>query len=48
MANERLQEDAQLHSKNYSLEILRFHTKMRLISAPQKLNFLMAKDISAS
>ena len=48
MANERLQIDEQLHSKNYSLEIPRSHTKMRLNSAPQKLNFLMAKDISTS
>ena len=48
MANERLQGDKQLHSKNYPLEMPRSHTKMRLKSAPQKLNFLIAKDISKS
>ena len=46
MANERLQGEEQLHSKNYFLEMPRFHAKMRLKSAPQKLNFVMAKDIS--
>ena len=48
MASESLQEDEQLHSKNYVLEMPRSHAKMRLKSAPQKLNFLMAKDISKS
>ena len=49
MANERLQgDDKQLHSKNSPLEMPRSHTKMRLKSAPQRLNFLMAKDISKS
>ena len=48
MASERLQGDEQLHSKNYLLEMPRSHAKMRLKSAPQKLNILMAKDISKS
>ena len=48
MASERLQGEEQFHSKNYLLEMSRFHAKMRLKSAPQKLNFLMAKAISKS
>ena len=47
-ASERLQGDEQLHSKNCLLEMPRSHAKTRLKSAPQKLNFLMAKDISKS
>ena len=43
MASERLQGEEQLHTKNYLLEMSRFHAKMRLKCAPQKLNFLMAK-----
>ena len=43
MASETLQGEEQFHSKNYILEISRFHAKMRLKSAPQKLNFLMEK-----
>ena len=46
MASERLQEEEQFHTKNYLLEMSCFHAKMRLKSAPQKLNFLMAKAIS--
>ena len=46
MAIERLQGEKQVHSKNYLLEMPRFHAKMGLKSAPQKLNFLMAKAIS--
>ena len=46
--SERLQGDKQLHSKNYLLEMPRSNAKMRLKSAPQKPNFLMAKDISKS
>ena len=46
MASERLQGEEQFHSKNYLLEMSRFHAKMRLKSAPQKLNFLIAKAIS--
>ena len=48
MASERLQEEEQFHSKNYLLEMSRFHAKMRLKSAPQKLNFLMEKATSKS
>ena len=46
MASERLQGEEQFHSKNYLLGMPRFHAKIRLKSAPQKLNFLMAKAIS--
>ena len=45
MASERLQREQQFHSRYYLLEIPRFHAKMRLKSAPQKLNYLMAKAI---
>ena len=45
MASERLQGEKQFHSKNQLLEISRFHAKMCLKSASQKLNFLMAKAI---
>ena len=38
----------QFHTKNYLLEMSRFHANIRLKSAPQKLNFLMAKAISKS
>ena len=48
MERERLQGEEQFHSKNYLLEMPRSHAKMRLKSAPQKLNFLMAKAISKS
>ena len=48
MASERLQGEEQFHSRNYILEMPRFHAKMHLKSAPQKLNFLMAKVISKS
>ena len=48
MVSGRLQGEEQFHSKNYVLEIRRSHAKMRLKSAPQKLNFLIAKDISKS
>ena len=46
MASERLQGEKQFHAKNYLLEMSRFHAKMPSKSAPQKLNFLMAKAIS--
>ena len=46
MANERLQEEEQFHFRNYLLEMPRSHTKMRLKSALQKLNFVKAKVIS--
>ena len=45
IANERLQGEEQFHSKNYLLEKLCSHAKMRLKSAPQKLNIAMAKAI---
>ena len=48
MGGERLQGEEQLHTKNCLLEMSRFHAKMRLKSAPQKINFLMAKAISKS
>ena len=34
-ASERLEEEEQFHSKNYILEMPRFHAKMRLKSAPK-------------
>ena len=46
MADERLQGEEPFHSKNYLLEMPCSHAKMRLKSAPQKLNFVMAKAIS--
>ena len=46
MANERRQGEEQFHFKNYHLEMPRFHAKMRLKNAPQKLNFLMTKAMS--
>ena len=46
MANERLEGEGQYHSKNYLLEILRSPAKMRMKSAPQKLNFVIVKAIS--
>ena len=46
MVSERLQGEQQFHSRNCLLEMPRFHAKTRLKSAPQKLNFLMAKAIS--
>ena len=48
IASERLQGEEKFHINNYLLEMSRFHVKMRLKSAPQKLNFLMAKAISKS
>ena len=48
MASERLQGQEQFHTKNYLLEMSCFYAKMRLKSARQKLNFLMAKAISNS
>ena len=48
MASERLQREEQFHSKNYLLEMSCSHAKMRLKSAPRKLNFLMEKAISKS
>ena len=48
MESERLQGEEQFRSKNYLFEMPLSHAKMCLKSAPQKLNFLMAKDISKS
>ena len=48
MASERLQGEEEFHTKNYLLEMSRFQAKMRLKSAPRKLNFLMTKYISKS
>ena len=48
VVSERLQGEEQFHSKNYLSEMSRFHPKMRLNSAPQKLNFLMVNVISKS
>ena len=48
MANERLKGEEQFHSKKYLFEIPRYHAKIHLKSAPQKLNFLMEKVISKS
>ena len=42
------QGEEQFHSQNYLLEISRSHAKMRLKSAPQNLNFVMARPISKS
>ena len=48
MASERLKGEKQVHFKNYLLELSlpRFHAKMHLKSAPQKLNFIMVNAIS--
>ena len=43
MASERLQREQQFHPRYYLLEMPHFHAKIRLKSAPQKLNILMAK-----
>ena len=48
MVSEILQDEEQFHFKSYLLEVSPSHAKMRLKSAPQKLNFLMAKAISKS
>ena len=45
VANERLQGEKQFHFQNYLLEMSYLHTKIRLKSAPQKLDFLMTKAI---
>ena len=46
MANKRLQREEQYHSKNSLLEMYRFHAKIRLKSASQKLNLAIAKAVS--
>ena len=35
MASERLQGEEQFHTKNYLLEMSRFHAKMRLKKSPK-------------
>ena len=47
MANEQLQGEEQFHCMSYLLGMPRSHGKMRLKSASQKLNFVMAKVISS-
>ena len=44
--SKRLQGEKQFHYMNYLLEMLRSNAKIRLKSAPPKLNLLMAKAIS--
>ena len=44
VTSERLQGEEQFHSKNYLLEMPRFHAKMRLKSTPQKLSFFNGKS----
>ena len=46
MANEILQVEEQFRSKNHLLEMSRSHAKMRLKSAPQKLDFVVPKALS--
>ena len=46
MTSEILQGEEQFQAKNYLLEIPRSLAIMRMESAPQKLNFVMAKSIS--
>ena len=41
-------ERKQFYPKNYLLEMPRSHARMRLKSAPQKLDFVMSKAISKS
>ena len=43
MSYERLHGEEQFCSKKYFLEMTPSHAKMRLKSAPEKLNFVMAK-----
>ena len=46
MAKERLQAEERFHFKNCILEMPHSYAKIRLKSAPQKLNFVMAKASS--
>ena len=48
IASERWHGQEKFHSENYFLEIPSSYAKMRLKSAPQKVNFVMAKAISKS
>ena len=45
MSYEILHEEEQFLSKKYLLEMTLSHAKMRLKSAPEKLNIVMAKGI---
>ena len=46
MANETLEGEKEFYSNNYLFEFSCSHAKMRLKSALQKLDFVMAKVIS--
>ena len=43
MSYERLHDEEKFRSEKYLLEMTPSHAKMRLKSAPEKLNFVMAK-----
>ena len=43
MSYGRLHDEEQFRSEKYLLEMTPSHTKMRLKSVPEKLNFVMAK-----
>ena len=45
MSNQKGQGEELFYSKNHVLQVPPSHAKMRLKSPPQKLKFLMAKDI---
>ena len=47
-ASERLQGEKQFHFKNYLMEMSLSHAKMRFKNEPEKLNFVISKDISKS
>ena len=44
MASERLKGEEQFHTKNYLLEMSRFHAKMRSKSAQQKTKLFNGKS----
>ena len=48
MTNEKLQGKEQFNSKFYLLDMHCSHAKMRFISAPQILNFVITKAVSKS
>ena len=45
MANERLEEEEQFHSKNYLSKMPLFHAKIHFKSAPQKVNLVIAEKL---
>ena len=47
-SNQRWQEEELFYSKNFVLDVPLSYAKMRLKSAPQKMNFLMVKSIQKS